>query len=280
MHNFFSKRGAIFFLFSSIAFLITVIFLIQNTNTLRQEPVGEEAFTILRDVQAARSIDFYVRQSLRNSAYAALADLQRKGFFAPELDGTPCPFVKGKALLFADTSCSYTSSSLEQHYLRLVKEHFASSFSQSLYGMNISAADLPFTMTSSSGSLVFSGASSRPFFVTGDATTYTFSLQYTERISYDLHHFSDVLDSLRKNLSCIKSFAAQPEGPTDTTFGLELLKRCSFSPAFTWVVEKQGDLIFFTTTTKEPVLFLDNLSFAFAISLNNLQVAQPDTSLF
>ena len=35
-----------------------------------------------------------------------------------------------------------------------------------------------------------------------------------------------------------------------------------------------------TATTRDPVLFLDNLSFAFAISLNNLQAAKQDTTLF
>lgn len=280
MLNRFSRRGVVLVLFTAIAFLVTVIYLVTAANTFRQQPVGTTALQILQDTSIARKVNFYVQQSLRNAAYAGLADLQREGFFASERGGKQCPLVQGKPLLFADVSCASTRKTLEERYLTFVRQHFTSFFSAPLYGLQLKTADFPFTLTINKGSLTFSGATPYPLAYTGKNVTYTFPVSYEETIAYDFHHYDLLFKTLENNLRCMQRFAEQQTQLPAESFGQELLKTCSFSQDFSWNFQRQGDLVFITATTKDKVLFLDNLSFAFAISLNNLQLSQQDTSLF
>jgi len=286
MLNLHSRRGVVLVLFTAVAFLVTVIYLVTAAATFRQQPVGTTALQILQDTSVARKVDFYVRQSLRNAAYAGLADLQHEGFFASEMGGKQCPLVQGKPLLFADVSCASTMKTLEERYLTFVRQHFTSFFSTPLYGLQLKTADFPFTLTLHKGSLTFSGATPYPLAYTGQKVTYTFPVSYKEDITYDFRHYDLLLETLRQQLPCIKRTLTEPRLTTsfiltfETDFTQTLLQYCPLSDAFTWNIERQGDLLLMTATTKDSALFLDNLSFAFAISLNNLQLSQQDTSLF
>ncbi len=274
------KRGIVMVLLTSLAFLVTVVYLLSDTTPLQQKPVGVDALQVLEDTRTAQKVTSYVRQSLRNSAYAGLADLSQEGFFPKTVGNTSCPVIQGKPLLYTDASCSYTRKTFEAYYFSFVQRRFATFFPSPLYTLNLTAADFNFTITFDKDFMVLAGNASHSFIYTGKKVTYEFPISYNERIAYDFHHYTLLFKTLQNNLDCMQRFAKQQTALAEDTFGDALLKSCSFSDAFRWRFEKQGDLVFITATTKDPVLFLDNLSFAFAITLNNLHLPSPDNTLF
>ncbi len=273
------RRGTVMVLFTSIAFLVTVIYLVHAKTVIHQDSLGKDAFQILEDSRVAQKTQFYVSQSLRNAAYAGLADLSKESFFPSTVASKSCPLIQGKPLLFADNSCTYTRKDLEARYFSLTQRRFASYFASPLYGLSFQATDFPFVITYSKGFLTLAGEASHSFSYQGKKIAYTFPVVYEERIAHDFHHYDFLLKTLRDNLACIKSFAEQPS-LSDEMFAQELQTKCPFSKEFSWQFQKKGDLVLITATTKDKVLFLDELSFAFAITLNNLQLPPPDNTIF
>lgn len=274
-----NKRAIIMVVGTSLLFLVTVIYLLSAKGSLQQKATGADAFQVLEDTRTAQKITSYVRQSLRNAAYGALADLHQEGSFPKIVNNKACPFLQGKPLLFSEDSCSYTRSAFEQHYTSLLQKRLASFFSSPLYGSQLSAQDFPFTLMFEQGFMTLTGTAPRPFTFAGKKITYDFSVSYRERIAYDFRHYDLLLKTFQDNIGCIQRFTEQHTALHGNAFGQELLRFCSFSDAFHWQFDQQGDVVFVTATTKEPVLFLDNLSFAFAITLNKLSLPLQDITL-
>ncbi len=275
------KRALITLYFTSIAFLVTVLLLVTDPTPFAHESVGNTSFAVLHDVLTQDKLSFYAGQSLRHAAYAALLDLKRDGFFPlTDQQGKACPLIQGKPLLFTDTSCPLTKSSLEQHYLKRVRSHFSQAFRQPLYALSLSSPEPSLQLVLSKDWLELSGKFPVPFTYTGDVVKYTFPLAYKERIPYAFQHYTTLITTLKSNLACIQRLSQQPALTSDDLFIEAITEQCTLSDTFTWEFRKQDQLLFITATTKEEVLFFGNLSFAFAITLNNLQIPREDTPLF
>ncbi len=275
------KKALITLYFVPAAFLVTVLFLITDPTPFSHQSVGNTSFAILHDTLTQEKFYFYTRQSLRHAAYAALLDLKQDGFFPlTNQRGEPCPLIQGKPLLFTDASCPLTKPSLEQRYLKQVQAHFSKAFKQPLYGLSLSSAEPSLQLTFNKEWMELSGSFPDPLTYKGDVAQYTFSLAYKERIPYGFQHYLALISTLKDNLACIQRLSKEPTLTSDKLFLEALRKQCIFSNAFTWEFKKQDQLLFITAMTTERVLFLDNLLFAFAITLNNLQIPREDTPIF
>ena len=276
-----NKHGTIAVLFTSIAFLITVIYLISEQPQLTRNHVGKEAFAALDEMNVERKINYYVSQSVRNAAYASFFDLSKQGFFPTIVGGKTCPVLEEKPLLYADVSCSYSKQAFFDSYIINVREHLHRFLATTIYGVSLTKGiSYSLDLTLGDGKMTFSGKASQPLQHQGSTVTYSFPVQYQETISYDFHHFFTLLRTFEQQLPCIQSFSKQQLTLSEQAFSEALQKTCAFSTDYTWQIRKQGDVLFFTATTKEPALFLKNLAFSFAITLNNLQLPPSPTTLF
>lgn len=291
----FSRKGIILVLFASLAFLVTILLLANTSKVLQQQSPGVQAFGVLEDLSIARKTTFYVEQSFRNSAFTSFHDLSQDSFFPKKIGGKTCPFIQGKPLLFSSASCAYTPLDIKTLFAENIKRASQSYFSSPIYGIPLSPTDFPFSLTEEKNSLHLDGHSASSFSYTGKEAGYNFRVPYKISLPFSFSFIFDALDSFQGQLACISSeikgdlfpgpqvdFVSGPEGMSlqPQTLSEFLQKQCPLSHQFTWSFEKAGDVLFVTVEAKNKPSFLDYLSFAFAIPLNNLQTPPVPNTLF
>ncbi|HLC71949.1 MAG TPA: hypothetical protein VJH37_00030 [Candidatus Nanoarchaeia archaeon] len=291
----FSRRGMILILGTSLAFLITAIFLASTTTTFQQQPPGVQAFTILDDLSIAGKTTFYVEQAFRNAAFHSYRALSTDSFFPNTLGGKSCPLLNEKPVLFSSSSCLFTEKDFENFFTERLQKTLASYFNSSLYGMKFTASDFPFTLNRKDQSLVLSGHSTSSFSYTGKEVAYDFFVPYHTTLPFSFSFLTDTLSSFQRQIPCISSlvteenllgdsqgFVYTSEGMSfqSLTFSQTLQESCSFSDHYLWSFEKQGAVVFVTVQVKNKPSFLETLSFTFAITLNNLQDPTSSSTLF
>ena len=267
------KRGTVILLFSTIAYIVAVLYLVTYGFNLEKDLPGEEALRLLGDVPTGHLVQLTLAQTARNAMYAT-GEHMGTMYHSPKSIGAETIFNKkgcltyndgDRIILFSPGACTITKEQLKKTYLATFKRYFTTFLAKPLYGelygfsLTLPEELYDFSLVTQDGAVTVVGKAKQNIVVKGEELSYGFDPSFSETIPYDLYEHHDLYELFASNLDCIQKH------------GEQFVTQCGFPKTYTWTVAQLGDYLHIQASPIAHKRPHEKLFFIFTINLKTLR---------
>ena len=243
-------------IFTSCAYLLTVIFLITNGFAPSHAFVGRDALEVFEEISVEKKVTTYIDQSARNAMHLAKKEIETEGLFSD----TDCLQEEGRVSFFSPDSCVLDRAKLNDLYAMKVIHYLTPLLQTSLYTVDFNEldfqtllADKSTTTSDDTTVTVTAKFPSARLTYEGKEVTYAINPSFEETITYPLQDYLTLYEAASKDLPCLLKHQAS------------FAEACASPNGMDWQGKVVGEVLLVEALSDHDI------AFSFAINLKTAQ---------